>query len=200
MGQTIRQLANLAYPTASAEIRDTLSTVRFVDSLKQARPRNLNDAIQLAVELEAYNRAEQKNYGRSTTAEPLDGSSRRVSLLGELCAKLETLQRQMQELKAQWNGSSPQPRRRETNKKKLGNRRHAASFVKNLDTCAKIVEHIGRNGKLIIRLSPPLHTIEITVGRLRTSTQSHLTGVSKTGEHASIGAISIGMEALKWTT
>jgi hypothetical protein len=43
--------------------------------IKQACPRNLNDAIQLAVELEAYNRAEKKkkNYARPTTIEPVDG-------------------------------------------------------------------------------------------------------------------------------
>ena len=122
LGQTIRRLANLAYPTASAEIRETLSKDQFVDALvdsemririKQARPRNLNDAIQLAVELEAYNRAEKKNYARPTTAEPVDGKT--ASLLGDLCAKLETLEKEMRDLKAQKNASSPQPRRRETN-------------------------------------------------------------------------------------
>jgi hypothetical protein len=60
--QVIRRLANLAYPTATAEIRETLFKDQFVDALvdsemciriKQARPRNLNDAIQLDVELEA---------------------------------------------------------------------------------------------------------------------------------------------------
>jgi hypothetical protein len=66
LGQVIRRLANLAYTTATAEITEMLSKEQFVDSLvdsemrisiKQARPRNLNYAIQLAVELEAYNRA-----------------------------------------------------------------------------------------------------------------------------------------------
>jgi hypothetical protein len=75
LGQAIRRLANLAYPTATAEIRETLSKDQFEDALvdsemririKQARPTNLNDAIQLAVELEAYNRVEKRNYARST--------------------------------------------------------------------------------------------------------------------------------------
>ena len=68
LGQAIRRLANLAYPTAPTEIRETLSKDQFVDALqdsemririKQARPKYVNDAIQLAVELEAYNRAER---------------------------------------------------------------------------------------------------------------------------------------------
>jgi hypothetical protein len=62
LGQSIRRLANLAYPTATAEIWKMLSKDQFVDALvdsemririKQARPRNLNDIIQLALELEA---------------------------------------------------------------------------------------------------------------------------------------------------
>ena len=68
LGQAIRRLANLAYPTTPTEIRETLSKDQFVDALqdsemririKQARPKYVNDAIQLAVELEAYNRAER---------------------------------------------------------------------------------------------------------------------------------------------
>jgi hypothetical protein len=104
----------LAYPTATAEIRETLTKDQFVDALvdsemririKQARPRNLNDAIQLAVELEAYNRAEKRNYARSTTIEPVD--DRTASALKDLCAKLESLHNEMRELKAQWKENSP---------------------------------------------------------------------------------------------
>ena len=82
LGQAICRLANLAYPIAQTEIRETLSKDQFVDALqvfemrfriKQARPKYLNDAIQLAVELEAYNRAEKRNYARPTTSETIDG-------------------------------------------------------------------------------------------------------------------------------
>ena len=122
LGQAIRRLANLAYPTATAEIRETLSKDQFVDALvdsemririKQARPKNLNDAIQLAVELEAYNRAEKRNYARPTTTEPVDGKT--ASALEDLCAKLESLQNEMRELKAQRKESSPQARQKESN-------------------------------------------------------------------------------------
>ena len=70
LGQAIRRLANLAYSTASSDIKETLSKDEFVDALvdsemrihiKQSRPSNLNVAIKLAVELEVYNRAERKS-------------------------------------------------------------------------------------------------------------------------------------------
>ncbi|CAG2201552.1 unnamed protein product [Mytilus edulis] len=69
LGQSVRRLSNLAYPTAPLELRDTLAKEQFIDALvdsemrlriKQSRPKGLNDAIRLAVELEAYNTAESK--------------------------------------------------------------------------------------------------------------------------------------------
>ncbi|CAC5382568.1 unnamed protein product [Mytilus coruscus] len=69
LGQSVRRLSNLAYPTAPLELRDTLAKEQFIDALvdsemrlriKQSRPKGLNDAIWLAVELEAYNTAESK--------------------------------------------------------------------------------------------------------------------------------------------
>jgi hypothetical protein len=104
LGQAIRRLTNLAYPTASAEIRETLSKDQFVDALadsemririKQSRPLNLNDAIQLAVELEAYNRAERKSYARPTTTEP---SSETNALSKALSAKFDSLQNEVRDL------------------------------------------------------------------------------------------------------
>jgi hypothetical protein len=62
LGQAIHWLSNLEYPIVPADIRETLFKDQFVDALvdseiciciKQARPKNLNDAIHLAVELEA---------------------------------------------------------------------------------------------------------------------------------------------------
>ncbi|CAC5367965.1 unnamed protein product [Mytilus coruscus] len=69
LGHSVRRLSNLAYPTAPLELRDTLAKEQFLDALldsemrlriKQSRPKGLNDAIRLAVELEAYNTAESK--------------------------------------------------------------------------------------------------------------------------------------------
>ena len=70
LGQSIRRLTNLAYPTAPGEVRETLAKDQFIDALidseiririKQSRPVNLNEAISLAVELEAYNRVEKRD-------------------------------------------------------------------------------------------------------------------------------------------
>ena len=65
MGQDVRRLTNLAYPAASSDLKEIMATEKFLDGLydsemrlkiKQARPSSLNDAIQRAVELEAFNR------------------------------------------------------------------------------------------------------------------------------------------------
>ena len=73
--QAIRRLVNKAYPKALAEVRETLSTEHFLDALvnsemririKKSRPANLNQAICLAVELDAPYKAEKKNeFGRA---------------------------------------------------------------------------------------------------------------------------------------
>ena len=69
MGQDIRRLTNLAYPTTPCDVRETLDKEQFIDALhisdmrlrvKQARPSDLNDAVRHAVELEACNRAERR--------------------------------------------------------------------------------------------------------------------------------------------
>lgn len=78
LGQTIRRLAHLAYTTAPNDVRETLAKEQFIDALvdadmrlriKQARPQSLNDAIRIAVELEAFiksdfRRIEQKSHLR----------------------------------------------------------------------------------------------------------------------------------------
>jgi hypothetical protein len=70
LGQVLRRLSNLAYPTAARDVRETLAKEQFIDALhdsdmrlkvKQSRPRNLDDAIKLSVELEAFNKAEESN-------------------------------------------------------------------------------------------------------------------------------------------
>ena len=69
LGQDIWRLINLAYPTAPADLRETLAKEQFIDALvssdmrlriKQARPTSLNMAVRHAVELEAFNKAERK--------------------------------------------------------------------------------------------------------------------------------------------
>ena len=46
LGQAIRRLANLAYPTASSDIRETLSKDQFVDALVDSHPNKAMKAYQ----------------------------------------------------------------------------------------------------------------------------------------------------------
>ncbi|CAG2223335.1 unnamed protein product [Mytilus edulis] len=74
LGSDIRRLANLSYPTAPNDVRETLAKEQFIDGLmsvdmrlriKQARPADLNDAIRHAVELKLLIRSKlRKIMGR----------------------------------------------------------------------------------------------------------------------------------------
>lgn len=108
LGQAIQRLANMAYPTATFEFRDTLARDHFVDALdnsemririKQSRPRSLNDAVILAVELEAHQRAKMKCYARYINVEP--SSDKLVELVKSLSAKIESLQTDLRDLQLQ---------------------------------------------------------------------------------------------------
>jgi hypothetical protein len=106
LGQAIHRLANLAYPTASSDIRETLSKDQFVDALvaemqiriKQSRPGNLNEAIKLAMELEAYHTAEHKSHLGATLAEAGEDTSSLSSMLTKLTEKFDKLQNDVDEM------------------------------------------------------------------------------------------------------
>ena len=121
LGQAIRRLVNLAYPTVPENVHDTLAKQHFIEALadsemririKQSRPQNLNDAIRLAVELETFNRTERRvmegrSYLRTTAA---DSTADKVSdkakdqadmmkLITDMQKKLSDLQRDVNQLK-----------------------------------------------------------------------------------------------------
>lgn len=59
----------MAYPTVPGDVKETLAKDHFIDALalsdmrlriKQARPKNLNEAVRHAIELEAFLKAEQR--------------------------------------------------------------------------------------------------------------------------------------------
>ena len=115
LGQDIRRLTNLAYPTAPADLRETLAKEQFVDALvssdmrlriKQARPSNLNDAVRHAVELEAFNRAERRHlegqgYMRATTEKPaVEKTNSEIDMI-KLQKSLTDLQKSVEALKWQ---------------------------------------------------------------------------------------------------
>ena len=109
LGQSIRRLTNLAYPTAPLDVRETLAKEYFIDALidsdirlriKQARPAALNDAIRQAVELEAFLKVEQKNKELKDYVRPVEVSEPKVppqgdSELGKLVSRLDNMQKAM---------------------------------------------------------------------------------------------------------
>ena len=67
-GQRILRLTTLAYPDANASLINTLAMGNFVDSIsdsemglkiQQTRPKVFNEAVKVAVELEAFDKAER---------------------------------------------------------------------------------------------------------------------------------------------
>ena len=110
MGQDVRRLTNLAYPTASSDLKEILAIEQFLDGLydsemrlkiKQARPSSLNDAIQRAVELEAFNRAEKR---RTETVRWMEHKSSARSpklekLIEAMQKSISTLAREVRDLK-----------------------------------------------------------------------------------------------------
>ena len=114
LGQAIRRLTNLAYPTAPGEVRETLAKDHFIDALidsdiririKQSRPANLNEAISLAVELEAYDRVERrerelKGHLRSATVEEQpEAVGRMEGWMKAMENNMKTLAEELKELK-----------------------------------------------------------------------------------------------------
>ena len=131
LGQTIRWLTHFAYPTAPIDVRETLAKEQFIDALvdadmrlriKQARPQTLNDAIRLAVELEAFiksdtKRVEKMSHLRVVKSNALpDRSSfnndELVRTLRELQSSVKELQSDVKQLK-----NTPQSRNIEAPRK-----------------------------------------------------------------------------------
>ena len=99
LGQSVRRLTNLAYPTAPYDVRETLAKEQFLDALidsdmrlriKQARPRDLNEAIRHAVELEAYAKAEKTDTEKRGYYRPI-GSAEKTNELSELTKLVENM-------------------------------------------------------------------------------------------------------------
>ena len=74
LAQSIRRLVSRAYPDATLGLREILSKDCFVDALldseirlrlKQSKPTNLNETVKLAIELEAFQLAENEKCGKS---------------------------------------------------------------------------------------------------------------------------------------
>ena len=99
LGQDIRRLTNLAYSSAPIEVRETLAKEQFVDALvssdmrlriKQSRPKDLNDAICHAVELDAFNNAEKRLHDSTdfVRATDTEGSSKSKSSVESMVSEM----------------------------------------------------------------------------------------------------------------
>ena len=67
--------------------------------IQQSRPGNLNKAIKLAVELEAYNRPEHNSHLRATLAEAGEDINSLSAMLTKLTYNFDKLQRDVNEVK-----------------------------------------------------------------------------------------------------
>ena len=117
LGQHIRRLVNLAYPTVPADVKETLAKDHFIEALaisdmrlriKQARPKNLNEALRHAIELEAFLKTEQRlgGSGSSIRAVEQDSSGTVTNELSkvndtilELKKSMSTITKELRELK-----------------------------------------------------------------------------------------------------
>lgn len=112
LGQAIRRLTNLAYPSAGNDLQETLAKEQFIDALvdsdmririKQSRPKTLNEAISLAVELEAYIKSDRRNQEIKNFARPLSGNEFKgsdfESRMASIEKTLDTMLRELSQLK-----------------------------------------------------------------------------------------------------
>ena len=103
-GQRILRLTTLAYPGANASLIDTLAMGNFIDSIsdsdmrlkiQQTRPKVFNEAVKVAVELEAFDKAERQRQGNkyvrgtSSNSTPDDVSSETTVILQKLSKFLD---------------------------------------------------------------------------------------------------------------
>jgi hypothetical protein len=113
LGESIRRLVHLAYPTAPREVTEMIAKDQFVDAfndfdmrlrIQQSRPRTLNDAVRLAVEIEAFCRAERQRKqdigfarGISNESKDLDSSTHVDQEIKQLRNELKSFLKAMED-------------------------------------------------------------------------------------------------------
>lgn len=100
MAHDIKRLLSRAYPDASLEMKETLAKDFFIDALGdsdvkwkvyQARPMDLDDALTVAVELEAFGLAESKKLNRKLGVRTIGERQDTKSGSGEIKDLTETI-------------------------------------------------------------------------------------------------------------
>lgn len=133
LGQDVRRLTNLAYPTATVDLKEILAKEQFIDALrdpdmrlriKQARPVDLNDAVRHAVELQAFQSADKKmqesqGYVRAAEKDISEvKESNTEKVLKDITDALSLLKKDVKSLKERQDGhfsSQPSLDKREQN-------------------------------------------------------------------------------------
>ena len=129
LGQSVRRLTNLAYPTAPYDVKETLAKEYFIDALissdmrlriKQSKPATLNDAIRQVVELEAFVKVEEQNKELKGFLRPVDATETEQSKkdFQKLMSRLQDLQEEINDLKSQRRSqTAPRTETRQSNSK-----------------------------------------------------------------------------------
>ncbi|KAK3728412.1 hypothetical protein QZH41_020431, partial [Actinostola sp. cb2023] len=112
LAQAIRRLTRQAYPSAAVDLRDILARDYFLDAItetdmrwkiRQARPKSLNEALGVAVELEAFMSAEKQRQRSARAAQVTTNSAendKTKKLNDDLREEIEELKRLVQGLGA----------------------------------------------------------------------------------------------------
>lgn len=112
LGESIRRLAHLAYPTAPREVTEMIAKDQFIDALtefdmrlriQQSRPKSLNEAIRCAVEIEAFCRAERQRrenggYVRTTSNNQVTPDAQDPTVREELRQLRDEIQASLKDL------------------------------------------------------------------------------------------------------
>ena len=126
LAQGIRRLIVRGYPTASAAVREVLALDNFIDALldsdtrlrlKQNKPANLDECVRMAIELEAFQKAEserfagRKKFVRTTMIDESVSNDEQHKLLLDKISSLEkqvsSLLEQMKNCGKSQKGVSP---------------------------------------------------------------------------------------------
>ena len=107
LAQAIRRLTRQAYPSADYQLQETLAKENFIDSLQdadirwrvfQSRPDSLEDAVRVAVELEAFQVADRQRTGqRKPTARVVNAEDGRPNE-GALQSQLTSLKTNIEKI------------------------------------------------------------------------------------------------------
>ena len=149
-GQRILRLTTLAYPVTNASLIDTLAMGNFIDSisdsdmrlkLQQTRPKVFNETVKVAVELEAFDKAERQRQGNKyvrgtfSNGTPDDVSSETTVILQKLSKYLDHADATNTPISSDVRGQYSTPRKVRCYKcKKMGHIQRSCPYNKNQST------------------------------------------------------------------